>query len=323
MAACPEPEETPSPAPASPAFAPEGRRRSHKELVTELVFRPLGGLLVSALLPLGVPPVAVVAANGLVGLAAATAIARGDLIAGALLLQAKTLLDNTDGRLARAAGRPSALGRYLDTEVDLLVNGALFAALGYETGSYVLAVAGLLALTLVLSADFNADVLYRRARGEQVVTQPSAEDEGALARALAAVYGVVYAPQDRLFQRLSRRRLERVGPADPHASVVLAYNDRATVAVLQRPGDRGGPCQPRALDAARRTRGVPRRGTAARVPVAHPRRSGLPAAAAASTRDVGPQGPRRRRVGRCAFRSSAQPRPSRGRRSHLRSPRRG
>ncbi|TML73530.1 MAG: CDP-alcohol phosphatidyltransferase [Actinobacteria bacterium] len=236
MAACPEPEETPSPAPASPALAPEGRRRSHKELVTELVFRPLGGLLVSALLPLGIPPVAVVAANGLVGLAAATAIARGDLIAGALLLQAKTLLDNTDGQLARAAGRPSALGRYLDTEVDLLVNAALFAALGYETGSYVLAVVGLLALTFVLSADFNADVLYRRARGEQVVTQPSAEDEGALARALAAVYGVVYAPQDRLFQGLSRRRLERVGPADPHASVVLAYNDRATVAVLANLG---------------------------------------------------------------------------------------
>ncbi|TML44846.1 MAG: CDP-alcohol phosphatidyltransferase [Actinobacteria bacterium] len=229
MAACPEPEETPSPAPASPALAPEGRRRSHKELVTELVFRPLGGLLVSALLPLGVPPVAVVAANGLVGLAAAAAIARGDLIAGALLLQAKTLL-------ARAAGRPSALGRYLDTEVDLLVNAALFAALGYATGSYVLAVAGLLALTLVLSADFNADVLYRRARGEQVVTQPSAEDEGVLARALAAFYGVVYAPQDRLFQGLSRRRLERVGPADPHASVVLAYNDRATVAVLANLG---------------------------------------------------------------------------------------
>ena len=47
-----------------------------------------------------------------------------------LLLQLKTVLDNADGQLARPPGGCPALGRYLDSESDLLVNAALFAALG-------------------------------------------------------------------------------------------------------------------------------------------------------------------------------------------------
>ena len=51
-----------------------------------------------------------------------------------VLLQLKTVLDNADGQLARASGRVTLTGRYLDTEADLVVNAALFAALGYVTG---------------------------------------------------------------------------------------------------------------------------------------------------------------------------------------------
>ena len=58
----------------------------------------------------------------------------GICVAAALLLQLKTVLDNADGQLARAAGKESVLGRYLDSESDLLVNAALFAALGHVTG---------------------------------------------------------------------------------------------------------------------------------------------------------------------------------------------
>ena len=215
-------------------------RRRQPELVLEWVFRPLAGLLVSVLLPLRVSPVAVVVANGLAGLAGALAIARGQLVAGALLLQLRTLLDNADGRLARASGRTSALGRYLDTEVDLVVNALVFAALADETSSPVLALVAFLALTLVLSTDFNCDVLYRRARGEDFVVQPDASREGALARALAWLYRVVFGPQDRALQRLSERRLERLlaGFDDPdtRGAARLSYYDAVTAAILANLG---------------------------------------------------------------------------------------
>ena len=48
----------------------------------------------------------------------------------AVLLQVKTVLDGADGQLARALDRVTVLGRYLDSESDLLVDAALFAALG-------------------------------------------------------------------------------------------------------------------------------------------------------------------------------------------------
>ena len=174
-------------------------------------------MLVRLLLPLRVPPPAVVLANAIAGLAAVYLVVRGDLIGAALLLQVKTLLDNADGQLARRSGRTSAFGRYLDTEVDLLVNVALFAALGHVTGEWVLAGIAFVALTLVLSVDFNEDVMYRRAHGESVVTEPSTAGEARPACWLASVYRVFYGPQDRAIQAFAARRLERLleGVSDP------------------------------------------------------------------------------------------------------------
>ena len=220
--------------------ADEGSRRAHGELVADLLFRPLGRLLVALLLPLRISPVAVVVANGAAGLAAAAAIFSGNLIAAALLLQLKTLLDNTDGQLARAAGRTSALGRYLDTEIDLVVNVALFAGLAQVTGRYALAVVAFLALTLVLSADFNGDVLYRRVRGEQVETEPSVRAEGRVASLLAAFYRVLYGPQDRALQGFASRWFEQIYSGArtgmPRPDALLVYHDARTVAVLANLG---------------------------------------------------------------------------------------
>ena len=232
MVLCPDSEETALYRNGTASRLHE--RRTASELVADLVFRPLAGLVVRALLPLRVPPGTLELANGVAGLAAAGALAGGELLAAALLLQLKTVLDNADGRLARESGRASALGRYLDTEVDLVVNAALFAALAYQTGSYVLAPIAFVALTLILSVDFNEDVLRRRAHGETVVTEPSADDEGAVARALAAVYRAVFGIQDRALQAFARRRLERVLPADPERRErgVLAYHDAVTATIL-------------------------------------------------------------------------------------------
>ena len=79
----------------------------------------------------------------------------------ALLVQAKTVLDNADGQLARLTGRASAFGRYLDSAMDLVVNAALFSALGWRSGNAAVALLGFLALTTVLNVNFNVERLYR------------------------------------------------------------------------------------------------------------------------------------------------------------------
>ena len=171
----------------------------------EKVFRPLAHPLVLVLARLRVPPPAVVVAAGAAGFAAAVELGRGSLIAAALLIQLKTLLDNADGQLARLSGRTSAFGRYLDSEVDLLVNAALFAALGFGTGRVALALAGFLALTSVLSLNFNVERLSRAA-----VAEP--EPEGRATAALRHFYRFAYAPQDRLAEALVARRPALTGP---------------------------------------------------------------------------------------------------------------
>jgi len=167
--------------------------------VCERLFRPLAHPLVLVLARLRVPPPLVVAAAGAAGVAAAVELGRGSLLAAALLVQLKTLLDNADGQLARLTGRTSAFGRYLDSEVDLLVNVALFAALGWTTGRPALAVAGFAALTSVLSLNFNVERLSREATAE-----PQAD--GRATAFLRRVYAALYAPQDRLAEALVARR---------------------------------------------------------------------------------------------------------------------
>ena len=150
------------------------------------------------LLPLRVPPPAVVVAGLVAGLAAAVEIARGELLAAAALVVVKTILDGADGALARAAHRVTAFGRYLDSDCDLVVNAALAAAIGYATGRPLLALVGFLAATAVLSLNFNLRRIY-----EGWGAMPAG---GGAARRF---YELVYAPQDRLADRLVRRRPRR------------------------------------------------------------------------------------------------------------------
>ena len=171
----------------------------------EWVFRPLAHPLVLLFARLRVPPALVVAAAGVAGMAAAVELGRGSLLAAALLVQLKTLLDNADGQLARLTGRTSAFGRYLDSEVDLLVNAALFTGLGWTTGNPAVALAGFLAVTSVLSLNFNLERLSRQSAAEP-------ETESGATGVLRRIYGVVYAPQDRLAESLVARRPSLVSP---------------------------------------------------------------------------------------------------------------
>jgi phosphatidylglycerophosphate synthase len=180
----------------------------------EVVFRPLAHVIVLALAPLRVPPPVVVLVSAASGVAGAVELARGHLIAAALLVQLKTVLDNADGQLARLTNRVTVFGRYLDSECDLLVNAALFAGLGWYTGRPLVAALGFVALTTVLSVNFNVE---RLARGAQASSDSSV---------LGRVYAVMYGWQDRLVERLVYWR----------SAVAGAYHDTFTVGALAQLG---------------------------------------------------------------------------------------
>jgi phosphatidylglycerophosphate synthase len=165
-----------------------------QEWVCETVFRPLAHLIVVPLARLRVPPPAVVLAGTAAGIAGAVELGRGHLVVAALLIQLKTVLDNADGQLARLTGRVTAFGRYLDSECDLVVNAALFAGAGYLTHRPLAAAVGFVALTAVLSINFNVERLARGA--------PAGWDDSPLGR----VYGLLYGWQDRLIERVLARR---------------------------------------------------------------------------------------------------------------------
>jgi archaetidylinositol phosphate synthase len=126
------------------------------------------------------------------GVTAAVAIGRHAFLAGALLLQLKTLLDNADGQLARRTGRVTDFGRYLDSESDLLVDAAVFAGLGVWIGPW-LALLGFVLLTTVLSLNFNLERIYRGA--------PASWDGSPLGR----IYAILYGWQDRIADGLVSR----------------------------------------------------------------------------------------------------------------------
>ena len=195
-------------------------RRAGRELVLELVFRPLANALVPLFERAKVPPPAVVLANAAVGLVAALVLYRGYLVEAALLLQLKTLLDNADGALARATGRVTATGRYLDTIADLGVNVAVFVALAHVTDEPLLAAAAFLALAAVLAVDFNVTELYREAR-EIPTIEPSSSGTG-LERSLAFLYRIWFGVLDRVVRGISTWRFGDRPAYDGFAVTVLA-----------------------------------------------------------------------------------------------------
>jgi phosphatidylglycerophosphate synthase len=154
-------------------------------VLCEHLFRPLAHAFVVPFARLRVPPPAVVLLAAAVGIAGAVELARGHVVVAALLVQLKTVLDNADGQLARLTGRVTAFGRYLDSECDLLVNAALFAALRTP-----LAILGFVLLTLVLSTNFNVERI--------VSSRAPSWDRSFLGR----VYAVLYGWQDLLAERV-------------------------------------------------------------------------------------------------------------------------
>jgi len=85
--------------------------------------------LVSLLVKAGATPIGVTIAGLILSVAGAVAIARGELVAGGVLLIVSGICDTLDGSLARRAGKESVFGAFIDSTIDRVAELAYFGAL--------------------------------------------------------------------------------------------------------------------------------------------------------------------------------------------------
>jgi len=99
------------------------------------VLRPLGRLCLPVALKLGVSPNQVTLATLPIILAAMALLAAGGVgfsVAGVLVLHVGLVLDHLDGELARATGKTSIRGEFLDALIGYIYGALLPAAVGYS-----------------------------------------------------------------------------------------------------------------------------------------------------------------------------------------------
>lgn len=160
-----------------------------------------------------------------IGLCAAYCYGKGGYglaLLGGLGMQAKNVLDAVDGSLARLQGRPSRLGRFLDSIWDALIAAALSAGVAVSVArdrptAYALGLgAAAWVLGLLQGSVFNYFyVRYRARRGGDTTSRVdetlSEEDRRSYAarpellaslRLLIGAYNWIYGWQDRLVRRL-------------------------------------------------------------------------------------------------------------------------
>ncbi len=219
------------------------KARPADEWTSSHIFRPLAQLLVGPAARARLKPTSVVLFHTGLGLIAAWQLRYGRGTAGhytvasrlspALLIQLKTVLDNLDGQLARATGQTSETGRYLDTEMDALVNAALLCAVLGPLGG----TGATLLLSLIMTVEYLWERDYRLARGEEF--RPAAVlsgDHPALLAALTGFYAAYFVPQEKLLGRLFQSRLRAASGGTPTPADLLAYTPRLISAVTANLG---------------------------------------------------------------------------------------
>jgi phosphatidylinositol phosphate synthase len=134
-------------------------------------------------------PNAITVIGFLVVVAAAALIGTGNLLAGAVVLTAGSLLDAVDGALARATGVSSAFGSFLDSTLDRAAEAVLFGGIAayYLESAADPALPVLLAL-VALAGSFM--VSYTRARAEGIGLSASVGLAPRLERLVLIVAGI-------------------------------------------------------------------------------------------------------------------------------------
>jgi phosphatidylglycerophosphate synthase len=188
------------------------------ELINTYFMRPLAGLLVRGLYKTSITPNQVTIGAAAAGLVAALFYGQGKTgptIVGALLLWTKDLLDSADGQLARAKNIYSRSGRFLDSIGDLVVNVAVFVAIGGalygQTGSltiFLLTAAALVGTTFRISYHVFYQVSYLHLENSYGLnrTNEAVQEEDLhgdrFALTLQRTYQALYGWQDRMMNAI-------------------------------------------------------------------------------------------------------------------------
>ncbi|WP_222842835.1 phosphatidylinositol phosphate synthase [Bowdeniella nasicola] len=137
----------------------------HGRGAMKAVFTPLATQLVK----LGVSPDAVtITGTVLASTAALALIAPGYLIVGSLTVGLVVFTDSLDGIMARLIGRESPWGAFLDSTLDRITDGAIFAALAIYFASVPGTIGRWGLYAGIAAAILGGVVPYARARAEAV-----------------------------------------------------------------------------------------------------------------------------------------------------------
>jgi CDP-diacylglycerol--glycerol-3-phosphate 3-phosphatidyltransferase len=157
--------------------------------VTQFLYRPLSTRLASVLARTGVSPTTVSWVGAAIALGGAALLAAGYYVAGAVVTLASVIVDCVDGDLARATGRSSPVGAFLDSVLDRWMDAALILGLTYSNLDDYAVVGG-----LALTASFVTS--YTRARAQSLgVDCPEGiggRDSRILILVLAALTGLIW-----------------------------------------------------------------------------------------------------------------------------------
>ena len=131
--------------------------------------RPAVGKVVDpiarALLRVGVTPDAVTVA-GTVGVLVASVLAANDhMLIAVILATVSALTDILDGAMARARGTSSRFGAFLDSSLDRVADGAIFASLAWWAARYEVWHAVFAALVVLIASQVTS---YVRAKAESL-----------------------------------------------------------------------------------------------------------------------------------------------------------
>lgn len=231
--------------------------REHAFLDVSDYARPPARWLVARLLDTPVTPPQLTLAFTLAGLSAAALLAAGRwLPLAAALVVLKSGLDAADGALARARGRPSRVGRFLDSLADFVVNVALYGAIGLaawratgHAGYLALAAVAWLSAMLQVSLFNHYYLRYRAQTGGDTTSQVQEAaadafpwDDPIQLRVVLRLYQWAYGWQDALVAAVAHWASPQPAPLSPSfmtAVTVLGLGTQllviAVCAALGRP----------------------------------------------------------------------------------------
>ena len=127
--------------------------------------------LLAGLMRLGITPNHITIVAFVINLGAAVLIVFDYYVAAASVFIAASLLDLVDGSLARRTGKTTPFGSFLDSTLDRLSEGAIFAAIAYRLAidpDVTLRMRGVNVAMVVLALLGGVTVSYTRARAESL-----------------------------------------------------------------------------------------------------------------------------------------------------------